>query len=112
MDNKIPWVITMGQKTLIPYYKYIVKDSPKTIFSIYHQSHHILSLPLFPLFSTPFPVVYVEFIPYPFGSIPPIWQPVVEVIAEPNNGAAEPLLRMTMVAHFQKGVFFFISCIN
>ena len=100
MDNKIPWVITLGQKTLRPYYKYIVKDSPKTLFDIFSQSHHILSLPLFPHVSTPFLTVYIEFTSYQFGSIPPIWQQVVEEIGDPNRGAMEPLPRTATVTHF------------
>ena len=47
-----------------------MKDFPKTLFSIFSLSHHIRFLPLFPYFSTPFPLVYVDFTPYPFGSIP------------------------------------------
>ena len=100
MDNKIPWVITLGQKTLGPYYKYIMKDCPKTLFAICFQSHHILSLPLFPLFSTPFPTVYTELTLYAFVPIPLIWQQFVEDIRDPNRGAMEPLPWMTTVDHF------------
>ena len=31
-SEQIPWVTTLGQKTLGPYHKYIVKGSPKTPF--------------------------------------------------------------------------------
>ena len=36
MGQKIPWVTTLGQKTLEPFYKYIVKGSPKRTFLIFY----------------------------------------------------------------------------
>ena len=61
MGKKIPCVTTLGQKTLGPYYKYIVKGSPNTpFFLIFHVWVHrdIFSLgyshtPL-PPFSSPY----------------------------------------------------------
>ena len=73
MDNKIPCVATLDQKTLIPYYKYIVKDSPKTLlpfhslvvtlrhFSLRYTTFFLAIIPL----AMPFPTVYVETLSVP-----------------------------------------------
>ena len=76
MGNKIPWAITLGQKTLGPYYKYIVKSSPKTVtptffphslvvtlchFSLKHTTYFPAIIPL----ATPFPTVYIDITLYP-----------------------------------------------
>ena len=75
MGNKIPWFITLVQKTLGPYYKYIVKVSPKTPFyslmvTLCHFSlRNTTYFPAIILVPTPFPMMYVE-IRNQFGSIP------------------------------------------
>ena len=59
----------MGQKTLEPYYKYIVKDSPKTLFSIFSQSYHTL-FSIIPIFFHDIPTVCVDLALHLFVSIP------------------------------------------
>ena len=64
MDNQIPWVITLGQKTLGPYYKYIVKDFPKTLLAIFSLRYTTSFPSIIPL-AMPFTMVYIEISLYP-----------------------------------------------
>ena len=75
--QQIPWVITLGQKTLGPYYKYIVKDSPKTLFHslMVRMCHFSLRyttyFPAIISLATPFPMLYVDISPFPLWIHPP-----------------------------------------
>ena len=77
MRNKILWVITLVQKTLGPYYKYIVKGLCKIHFHsllvtlchfvVRHTTYFLAIIPI----ATPFPTVYVEISLYPLWIHPP-----------------------------------------
>ena len=100
----------MDQKTLRSYYKYIVKDFPKTLLDHFFHFPSVRShtfSPIIPYFATSFPTVYDEFTQYPLGFIPHTSQPVVEEIEYPTRGAVEPLMRTTMVPHFAENIYFY-----
>ena len=84
-----------------PYYKYIVKGSPKIPFVTYSLIAN--------------PTVYIETFSVPILDPFPVWQLSVETTREPTHGATKPLPRMAMVAH-SKGeevclLFLFIALV-
>ena len=109
-----------GLKTLRPSYKYIVKDSSKTLFghsrstfTFFHfLTHTIHFSPLFLYFPRHFSWCTLSSLRTHLDPSP-IRQLAVEETGDQSRGAAGPFPRTATVAQLQKkGVFIFISCIS
>ena len=87
MGQKLPWVTTLGQKTLEPYYKCIVKGSPKIHFSSFFHFVITLGHSCSQVFTYSF---YIISTPYHSHSVRrKILRTHIETIGEPTRGEAQ-----------------------